>query len=227
MYSQQMLLPLSLRQRTSQDFMHDAPNQEAWDFLCRYPNWPNIHTLIIGPKSCGKSLLAETLAHDHHIPLLGQSDQALPMISDLPHSDIIVDNADVCDQTWLFHLINHQNLNQQRIIALTRHPLSAWNFAFLDLSSRMKIFYPIEIFDVNDALLFDLLSSGLKKRGIIMHTADQQGVIDYLMRRIPRTYACVQHVLDHLDTFLLEHQKKLTLPQVVRFFEVYQQNDPM
>lgn len=229
MYSAQMLLPLGLRHITSHDFIHGAPNQEAWDFLCRYPYWPNVHTLIIGPKSCGKTLLAESLAHTHNIPLLNvassntASHGTHPIISDLPLSDLVIDNIDACDQTWLFHLINHQNLNQKRIIALTCYPLDQWTFEFLDLSSRLKTFYPIKIFDVNDALLFELLRSGLQKRGMAIRTDDQLNAITYLMRRIPRTYASIQHILEQLDRFLLEHHKAFTMIQATRFLDAYTQ----
>ena len=225
MYSHQMLLPLDLPQVETHDFIHGRPNQEAWDFLCRYPHWPLIHTLIIGPKHAGKSTLAQSLAQKNDVifydALVWENPKDLPVISEIARKDVVIDNVEACPQTWLFHLINHQSLNHVRLIALTSQPLSLWVFEFLDLSSRLKTFYPITIDDVNDDLLFALLQHGLKKRGICCEQDDKRDVIEYLMRRMPRTYESIQHILSHLDVFLMEHHKRLTLPQAIRFLDTY------
>lgn len=219
MYSHQMLLPLDLPQLETYHFIHGLPNEEAWDFLCRYPNWPLIHTLIVGPQNSGKTTLAQSLASKHNLPLL-TPDHA-PIISELPEGDVIVDDAESFSQEWLFHLINHQQFAQKRVIALTQTPIVSWDFAFQDLASRMRTFYTMTIRDVDDELLFKLLQSGIQKRGIAMAQDDGTSAIDYLMRRMPRSYDEIQHILEHLDAFLLHHQKRLTLPQMIKFFEVY------
>lgn len=217
---QQLLLPLAYHDRYQGELVYGNGNADVTDWLSQGAHWPLQQLFIQGPEKSGKTTLSRITARDLDSTLL--SLERLPIVSELPLSPVIVDDADTYPQEFLFHLYNEQKQRKQFLIFLSHLPLHEWCFDTEDLASRMKTFYPLQILHPNDAMAEQLLFKFLKGRGI---DADQ-AALSYLLLRTERTYQTLHTLASNLDLFLLNKKNKLTVVQAREFLAqtLFQQN---
>ncbi len=212
----QLLLPLDHPKLYENELIYGQANGDVCDWLARYEEWPLLQMLIVGPEKSGKSTLARILSCTYHVRILNGSAAHLPSPSTLEKQEIIIDDADKAPGEWLFHLINHQYLALKKVTFFSSTPVNQWAFSTNDLASRVRAFYPLMIDEMDEALRISLAHKFFLGRGISVDRA----AVDYLLARIDRRYAALFEAVEKLDHFLLNKQKKLTLPQVRDFLSL-------
>ena len=115
------------------------------------------------------------------------------------------------DEENLFHIINHCNHNNLKILITSKFYPSEYHFQIKDLSSRIKSFNLVEIKEPDDELLNNLLLKLLYDKQIIIKNNE---IFFYITKRINRTYLDIYNFVEKIDRLSLSKKKQLTIPLI-------------
>lgn len=216
---EQLLLPLPYPRLYEGELLMGPSNDDVFLWFQHYLQWPMTQTLIMGEETSGKTTWMRMISSKHKALLLCSRTMTLPAVSELPLIDILVDDADMAPQEWLFHLINHQLFQKKRLTLTSTITLSEWTFETADLASRLRSFYPLHIHPLREEESFYLLTKLIHDRGI----ESSEPIIHYFLNRLERSYSACVSLVEALDHFLLCEKKSLTLSKARDFLQQYQQ----
>jgi len=189
----QIALPLDWPVADSEsDFLISEANRAAFDHLQRWSLWPVMATVLTGPRKSGRSLLGRIFARKTGGRLL--------------------DPAEDRDDEAIFHAWNEAQTSRRPLLLVADVPPAAWDVALPDLRSRLTATPHIVIQEPDDALLSGLIVKLLGDRGIIA----PEGLCEFLLPRIERSYVVVQRLIDILDRAMLSHHRRMTLAMAKR-----------
>jgi chromosomal replication initiation ATPase DnaA len=86
--------------------------------------------------------------------------------------------------------------------------LNDFNFKLTDLSSRLKAFQNIKIDLPDDELLLNLMIKLFHDKQIIIKNPD---ILNYIIKRVNRSYDKVFILIDKIDKLLLQKNKQLSI----------------
>lgn len=195
------------------DFVPSKSNEEAYQWVNQWPQWPTHALILHGPKGCGKTHLAHIWSEKAGAQLLSSrqwSDFDLGQWSEKPCS-LILDQIELpVNQEALLHLYNFVKEQQKFLLITTETTPKKWQLTLADLSSRLYATPAVAIHQPDDALL---------KAIMIKLFADQQmvvsaNVIDYILPRIERSFESVKSIVQKINAHALAKQRKITIPLV-------------
>ncbi|MBX2855310.1 MAG: hypothetical protein KTR21_09990 [Rhodobacteraceae bacterium] len=181
--------------------------------------WPNGFVCLVGPEKCGKSSIAATL-HPQAVRL-SEADCVdgflrpeavvagrVLVFDDLDQAFASVQQEDGGDrfERAVFHLLNMVHQQGARLLATGREPPSQWRVALPDLRSRLAAAMVGVIEEPDDAMLAALLPSLFDSRGVGV----EQPVIDYLVKRMERSYLAAAEIVEKLDAVSLREKRSIT-----------------
>lgn len=192
----QMRLPLRRDGVDSEiDLVVGESNRAAADGL---EGWPNPVAgpvmALCGPAGSGKSALASRWAERRGALVLHGSEAALIDPHELEGRSVVLDRASDADDESLFHLINLAMAGGSLLLVSRRAPRD-WVAALPDLRSRLDALPVLTLEEPDDAVLAAMLRRAFSERSI----TPPDDVIDYLVRRIDRSWAAAQTVVEQLD----------------------------
>ena len=168
----------------SEDFYVSSANNQAFDYINKWPNWsgssyPKI-LLIYGEKASGKTHLAHIWQSISKAKII--SPESCNHLHSLTHESALIleDIENISEQELLLHLINFSHENQQYLFLTSALPPTKLNFSLPDLSSRILALFSIEIKSPDEELLRTILFKALSERQLQIHIA----AIDYINARI-------------------------------------------
>lgn len=170
-----------------EDFLLSECNRTAFEHLRRWALWPVMATLITGPRKSGRSLLGRIFVRKT--------------------GGRLFDNAETHEEEALFHAWNDAQATRRPLLLIGDRPPPGWEIRLPDLASRLAATPQVEIGEPDDSLLAELMVKLLADRGI----AAPDGLADFLVPRIERSYVALQNVVDTLDRDILAHRKRMTL----------------
>ena len=192
----QMRLPL---QRDLPDGAHgfviSDSNRAAHEALADWPNLIGGVMAVCGPAGSGKSRLAQIWAERVGAVALHGAEAALIDPLELEGRPVLLDRARDVDDETLFHLINLAQAPGGALLLVSREPPSAWASALPDLRSRLDAALSVPVEAPDDAVLAAMLEARFAERGI----RPARDVIPYLLRRIDRSAAAAEAVVQRLD----------------------------
>lgn len=171
-----------------EDFLVADANRAAFDHLARWALWPVMATILTGPRKSGRSLLGRIFVRKT--------------------GGRLFDDAERHDEEALFHAWNDAQARRKPLLIVADAPPPAWEIALPDLKSRIAATPHAAIEPPDDALLGDLIVKLLGDRGI----AAPPELADYLVPRIERSYVAALNVVDILDSAMLSHHRRMTVP---------------
>ena len=195
---QQLRLPL--RQEASQravDFVVSESNSTATAVLATWPETPGSVLAIFGPPGSGKSHLAAAWVERTGAVALHGAEAALVDPVELEGQMVLLDRAQDADDESLFHLINLTQSGGGALLLVSRDPPAAWASELPDLRSRLNAIRTVGVDAPDDAVLAAMLKRAFATRNI----TPGEEVVDYLARRIDRSAAAVDIIVDKLDAF--------------------------
>ena len=208
-------LPLNLPHRPAlgrDDFLMADCNADAVAWIDRWPAWPGVlpGVAIHGPAAAGKSHLAavwQTASKAVYVDATRlRGDQVRGDLQD--HRHVIIDNLDnTANPEAVFHLFNLVVERQCSLLVLSRQAPGRLNLGLNDLQSRLALLQAVAIRAPDEALLAELMRKLFRDRQL---RADDD-VIDYLLRRMERSFAAVNAIVAQLDQTALAHHRKVTL----------------
>lgn len=205
----QLIFDLPHREaRGRDDFLVTGSNAKAVALVDAWPNWPSNAMMLSGPAGSGKTHLAEIwseTAGAARIAAMAITEETVPSL--LEAGALVIDDApgDELDERALFHLLNLARENRASILMAAREPPAQWAVALPDLRSRLLAMPVIAIDLPDDALLRGVLLKLFADRQI---QADE-ALLDYLVRRMPRSFAAARSLVAELDRKSLEEGTKV------------------
>ena len=207
----QIPLPLSHDGTDNDDVIPGKANAAVRDMLASWSNWQAPGLVISGPARSGKSGLLAEFARANELPMIAGTDLSqidiLALLLD-ERSSVIVDDADRAPEDALFHLYNHCKAQGQHLLLSAEQAPSAWGCALPDLKSRLLTLPVVEIEQPDDELMLALLMRKFADRQLQAPMA----VIEYLGKRIERTYQNLEETVAEIDRQSLAEGRNVTLP---------------
>lgn len=180
---------------TAADFLDAASNEAARSWLDRTEDWPDHRLALWGEPGCGKTHLLQLWAGRRGATvLLGPALHGLPPPPEA--AGVAVDDADaVADEPALLHLLNAAREAQVPLLLAARTPPARWPVRLPDLASRLRAITAVEILPPEESLLQALLLRLLSERQLGV----DQGLQEWLLRRLPRSPAALREAVARLD----------------------------
>ena len=181
------------------DFFVSEANQLAVARLDDTAGWTFGKLALVGPAGAGKSHLAQVWAEARKgevvslVSLIGRDVAAVAraVAVEMPETGAFPPEAEEA----LFHLHNHLAANGLPLLLVARSVPSAWPIALPDLKSRMEASEIVRISEPDDALLSAILVKLFADRQLQVAPS----LIDWLTKRMERSFAAAQHLVAALD----------------------------
>ena len=196
----QLALGLGHRPAMSRaDFVIGDCNRDALAAIDAWPDWPSATTLLSGPEGAGKTHLVHIWSEMSGATIVRASDIADGAWELNEGQPIAVEDIDLADEISLFHLLNRARESQLAVLLTTRHQSIAAGVGLKDLASRLRAARPLRLLEPDDAFL---------RRVLVKHFSDRQlaapaSLLEYLLRRMERTYAAAAKLVADLDELAL------------------------
>ena len=192
-----------------EDFYVSSSNQEAYDFIISWPRWIKRIANIFGPPGSGKTHLAS---------ILKSNTSALEIQSDALNDKIffefkinetlIIENLnEKVSENLLFSLWNFALQDNKYLLITSTKPISAYKFKLPDLKSRASSSLMIGINLPSDDLISVILAKNFSDKQIKV----KKKHIDYIIKRIDRSYEKISQFISILDKYSLKKGNPFSL----------------
>ena len=207
--NQQEIFNFTLKQNyENDDFFVSKSNALAHKVLLNREN-PEKYIYLKGPSKSGKTHIGKLWQNINNAILFDYNDYDQIIFH---KKNIFIDNLTFeLDEEKIFHLINHCYNNKLKILITSSVSLFESQLKIIDLSSRLKSFYFIEILDPDDELISNLLIKHLYDRQIQIF---DDKIFSFIIKRINRTYLDIYNFIDKIDNLSLSKKRQITIPLI-------------
>ena len=189
------------------DFYLSKSNKHVFDFLNIWPKWENNFVNVIGEKLSGKTHLMNIfLQKNKGIKLEGKSLNNNDLKKIKIYENVIIENlVSNVDEKLLFSLFNLIEQDNKFIIVTSVEPIVNITFELKDLKSRTKNFILLNIEKPDDELIFAIILKNLSDRQIAL----DDKFIDFIIKRIERSYSKIYDFIYKIDQLSLKKKKSI------------------
>ena len=192
-----------------EDFYVSSGNQEAYEFINSWPKWIKRIVNIFGPSGSGKTHLAS---------ILKSKTSTLEIESDALDDKIffefktkealIIENLnEKVSENLLFSLWNVALQDNKYLLITSTKPISTYKFELPDLKSRARSSVIIGIDLPSDDLVSVILAKSFSDKQIKI----EKKHIDYIIKRIDRSYEKISQFISILDKYSLKTSNPFSL----------------
>tara|TARA_B100002019_G_scaffold104924_1_gene90210 strand:- start:692 stop:1366 length:675 start_codon:yes stop_codon:yes gene_type:complete len=191
------------------DFYVSKSNKHIFDLLNNWPRWEKNFLNISGKKFSGKSHLVNIFLNKFKgikfkAKLFNNDDLKQIKL----HQNIVVEDLDKeIDEKLFYTLFNIIDQDNKYLIVTTIDPIVNFKFELDDLNSRSKNFLLQNIEKPDDELIFALLLKNLSDRQITL----EKKLIDYIIKKIDRSYDKIFDFIYKIDEISLKKKKPIDL----------------
>ena len=189
------------------DFYVSKSNMNVFNLINNWSKKNEKFLNIIGEKFCGKS---------HLINIFLEKNKGLKIDSNKLNDDflkkikfyknIILEDLTLNINEKLFYsLINIVEVEDKNLIVTSDVSIVKLDFILSDLKSRSKNFTLANIENPDDDLIFALLLKNLSDRQISI----DKKLIDYIIKRIDRSYSNISNFIYKIDELSLKKKKSI------------------
>ena len=185
-----------------EDFYVSSSNQEAYNFINSWPKWVKRIANIFGPSGSGKTHLASILKNKTST-LEIQSDALSDKIffEFKTKEALIIENVnEKIAENLLFSLWNVALQDNKYLLITSLKPISLYKFKLPDLKSRANSSIIIGINLPSDDLISVILAKNFSDKQIKI----EKKHIDYIIKRIDRSYEKISQFILTLDKYSLK-----------------------
>ncbi len=191
------------------DYYVSKSNKHIFDLLFKWPKWEKNFLNISGEKFSGKTHLIKIFQKKFQGIILNAETLSNKDLKDIKtYQNIILDNlSEKIDEELFYSLINIIEQDNKYLIANSRLPIVNLNFNLIDLKSRAKIFLLYNIEKPDEDMMFALILKTLSDKQI----AIDKKLIDFIIKRINRSYSKIFEFIYKIDELSLKKKKSIDL----------------
>jgi chromosomal replication initiation ATPase DnaA len=189
------------------DFFVSKCNYFAFNLIDGWPKWEKNILNIYGERYSGKTHLSEIFLKKNNGKLFNSKDFKFDKSDNLRfYQNIILDNfTENFDEKSLFLLINLVDQNNKYLLLNSSKPINEMNFKLKDLTSRSKNCLVAKIDKPDDELIRVLIAKNLSDRQVKIDNK----LIEYAVKRIPRSYGKIFEFIYKIDEISLKKKKSI------------------
>ena len=214
----QTLLKFELRQNFAyDDFFVSKCNYFAFSLIETWPKWEKSILNVYGEKFSGKSHLSEIFKKKNKAIIIKNDEINEEFFKKIRfHENIILDNLEyIHDENVLYSIFNFVEQFNKYLIINSIDSINTIDFSLPDLKSRFKncIFAKIEKPD--DDMIFALILKHFSDRQIKI----EKKIIEYITKRIERSYGKILDFIYKIDQFSLINKKPIDYKNIKKILE--------
>ena len=192
-----------------EDFYVSPSNQEAYDFINSWPKWVKRIINVFGPSGSGKSHLASILKNKTTCLQINSNELGEKTIVEFKTKEaLIIENLDEhVSEKLLFSIWNIALQDNKYFLITSRKPMNTYKFKLKDLISRINSSIIIGIKLPSDELLSVILAKNFSDKQIKV----EKKHIDYIIKRIDRSYEKISQFILTLDKYSLKKGSPFSL----------------
>jgi len=192
-----------------EDFYVSPSNQEAYDFINNWPKWIKRIINIFGPSGSGKSHLASILKNKTSCLKIDSNELNEKIFLKFKTKEaLIIENLnEKISEKLLFSLWNIALQDNKYLLITSIKPISSYKFKLTDLISRVKSGLAIGIDLPGDDLISVILAKNFSDKQIKV----EKKHIDYIIKRIDRSYEKISQFILTLDKYSLKKGSPFSL----------------
>ena len=201
--SDQLILKFPTHQAyKKEDFYVSPSNQEAYDFINSWPRWIKRIINIFGPSGSGKSHLSSILKSKTSCLHINSNELNEKTFFKFKTKEaLIIENLDEkISEKLLFSLWNIVLQDNKYFLITSTKPINSYKFKLLDLISRVNSSLIIGINLPSDDLISVILAKNFSDKQIKV----EKKHIDYIIKRIDRSYEKISQFILTLDKYSLK-----------------------
>tara|TARA_Y100000590_G_scaffold433998_1_gene551689 strand:- start:424 stop:1080 length:657 start_codon:yes stop_codon:yes gene_type:complete len=209
----QLILNFNHKQNfNSDDFYVSKSNLYAFKILEKWPKWEKNILNIVGEKKSGKTYLANIFKKKNKAIKINEKELNDEIFKEIKiYENVILDNFfGNCDERILYSLFNLIDQDNKYLIINSTIPINEINFKLKDLKSRTKNCLIAKIDPPDDDLIFALILKSFSDRQIMVN----KKLIDYVIKRIDRSYGKISEFIYKVDELSLKKKKPIDLSTI-------------
>ncbi len=192
-----------------EDFFISKTNKHILDFLNSWPKWEKNLVNINGENFSGKSHLVDIFLKKYKgikFKAKQLNDKNIENIK-LYQNIILEDLNEDINEKLIYSLYNIVEQEGKFLIITSVIPIVSMKFKLADLNSRLKNFLIQTIEKPDDELIYALLVKNLSDRQISI----EKKLINYIIKRINRSYSKIFEFIYKIDEMSLKKKKSIDL----------------
>ena len=195
------------------DFVVAGANSEAVAWIDRWPDWPSVGTVIVGPTGSGKTHLTnvwQSRSSAQRTEFHALDTEAENVRLDMQQTMVVEGLDQVVGkraETELLHIYNMLVERGGSILLTARIPPAQIPLTLADLASRIRALPVVQMQQPDD----ELLGAVLRKLFADRQLSVGHEVIRYLVRHGDRSFAAARRNVEALDRSALERKRDLTV----------------
>mgnify|MGYP001417041139 CR=1 FL=1 len=192
-----------------EDFYVSPSNQEAYDFINSWPKWIKRTVNIFGPSGSGKSHLASIFKSNTSCLQIENKNLSDEIFFKFKTKEaLIIENLDEkVSEKLLFSLWNTILQDNKYLLITSKKPINSFKFELRDLMSRVTSSLIIGINLPSDDLISVILAKNFSDKQIKV----EKKHIDYIIKRIDRSYEKISQFILTLDKYSLKKGSPIAL----------------
>ena len=197
------------KEMSDEDFFISNSNKHIFDLLNSWPKWEKNFLNIYGEKFSGKTHLSNIFLKKFKGIKFESNLLNNEKLKEIKiYQNIILENLNKnIDEKLFYTLINMVDQDNKFLIVTSNISIVDIEFNLVDLRSRTKNFLLQNIEKPDDELIFALLIKNLSDRQISI----QKNLIDYIVKRINRSYGKIFEFIYKIDEMSLKKKKSIDL----------------
>ena len=201
-----------------QDFYVSNSNEHSFSLLNSWPNWNKKFINLIGEKFSGKSHLINIFLAKNKGIKINSDDISNDFLQKIKiYENIVVEDlTEKIDENLLFTLINIIDQDNKFLLVTSTKPIVDFKFKLKDLNSRSNNFILSKIDKPSDDLIYALILKNLSDRQISI----DQKLIEFIIKRIDRTYGKISDFIYKIDEISLKRKKPIDFKIIKEALEV-------
>ena len=199
----------NIKDYKKENFFVSTSNLEAFEILNSWPKLIKKFINLYGEKYSGKSHLARIFESKSTCLNISEKDftEEILIKFKTKQSLIIEDYQNNISENLLYSLVNTVEQENKYLLITSEKPINEFNYKLNDLVSRLNNFLYIKLGAPDDELIYALIVKNFSDRQI---TIDKK-LIDYIIKRIDRSYESIFIFISKVDQLSLQKGKPINL----------------
>ena len=191
------------------DFFVSRSNYYAYELINSWPKWEKKIINICGEKYSGKSHLSNIFIEKFKgIIIYANTINNETLNSLKTYENIVLENfSKNVNENLIYSLFNLMDQDNKYLVINSQTPINEIDFKLNDLKSRLKNCLIAKIQNPDDEMIYALLVKNFADRQISL----DKKLIDFIIKRIDRSYGKIFEFIYKIDEISLKKKKSINL----------------